>query len=284
MAAMTFLTYDTLLNLDVEITHVWRSKWTFVKIVYIASKYLAFLDGTSMLILFFNSSLSPSSCARLYSITTYFILAGIVFAEIILLVRTCALWGLSRYVLWYLIAFDVGSATLAIIKLRSSFQNNSIPFAPSPIPTVRRCFHVSNDKIDDAYIDFVCLVVAELNVLFLTLLRGVVHWRRSNSRLVHIFYRDGVLYLVSIPVISALNIAFFLSDNKNILFNMMLEPQRITHAVFASHLILNVRKLRSRNEGTGESRFDESTSASEPVSLQMKTMASSMAYETNTAD
>ena len=46
----------------------------------------------------------------------------------------------------------------------SEFSPQSPPVAPSPIPTIRRCFHVSDDKLDDAYIDFVCLVVAELSM------------------------------------------------------------------------------------------------------------------------
>ncbi len=117
----------------------------------------------------------------------------------ILLLRTYALWGLSRYVLWYIVVFDIVSDNqgvvvglptliprraaliLAVIKLRSSFQVNNfqcesvlaINFAlnlrrsisrPShPSPPLGVCFPFLGDKPDDVYIDFVCVMVAELS-------------------------------------------------------------------------------------------------------------------------
>ncbi|KLO16818.1 hypothetical protein SCHPADRAFT_193377 [Schizopora paradoxa] len=293
VAAVTFLAYDALLSLDDEIKYVWRSKWTFVKIVYIASKYLAFVDGTMILLVFLNPSLGLSACSTIYTASTYIILVGIALAELILLIRTCALWGLSRYVLWYLIAFDVGSAVLAVVKLSSSFQDDNFiceydlisyteltsnclfTVVPSPIPNIRNCFPIFGDKADGAYVDFLCVMAAELNVLVLTLWRGVMHWRRHSSRLVHIFYRDGIVYLVSLVVISATNVVFFVIDDSNYYYNVMLEPQRIAHAVLSAHLILNVREIGAQNGRMGYSQAG-SASVSEPVSLQMKTMASTL--------
>jgi len=150
LAAVTILAYDTLLSIDDEIIYVWRSKWTFV-------------SDTVRLQVYFDSNMGPSTCSTLYSATTYVMLAGIVLAETILLLRTYALWGLSRYVLWYIVVFDIGCAILAVIKLRSSFQVNNFQFVPSPIPTIRHCFPFLGDKPDDVYIDFVCVMAAELS-------------------------------------------------------------------------------------------------------------------------
>jgi len=268
LAAVTILAYDTLLSIDDEITHVWRSKWTFMKFMYIASKYLAFLDGSLILLVYFDSNMGSSTCSTIYSATTYIIVAGVVLTEIILLLRTYALWGLSRYVLWYIAVFDIGCVILAVIKLRSSMNVNNVRYVPSPIPTIRHCFPVFGDKRDEVYIDFMCVMAAELNVLLLTLWRGVRHWKRSGNQLVRIFYRDGVIYLVSLVVISSINVVINVIDDLNFYYNVMLESQRIAHAVLSAHLILNVRKLKERsNNLPGDADLD-----SVPVSLELKSL------------
>jgi len=281
LSAVTFLVYDTVLTLDDEIVHVWWTKWTFIKCLYISSKYLAFVDGVLVLLFLFDTELQHTTCLTLYSATTYVILVGIVLAEIILLMRTCALWGLSRYILWYLVAIDFGAATLAIVKLRSTYHIDKLSFVPSPIPTIRPCFAVFNDNVvDNVYIDFICVMAAELNVLLLTFWRGFVHWKRSTSPLINIFYRDGAVYLLSLLGISTVNVVFLVTQNSNFYWNMMLEPQRIVHAILSAHLILNVRKLGDRRS-PGGSLSGDTGSVAQSVSLEMKTMASTLASSTD---
>jgi len=278
LIAVTLLVYDTLLTLGDEILYIWRVKWTFIKCVYIASKYLAFVDGVLMLLFLFDTNLDHVTCFTLYSATTYVIIAGIVLAEIILLMRTCALWGLSRYILWYLILIDLAAVTVSVVKLRSSFHGNKLEFVPSPIPTIRPCFPVFQDTVvDNIYVDFICVMAIELNVLILTFWRGFLHWKRSTNPLIYVFYRDGVVYLVCLVAISATNVVFFLTQNTNFYWNVMLEPQRIVHAILAAHMIINVRRLGDRDRSIGTSLSGDTGSTPQPVSLEMKTMASTLA-------
>ncbi len=174
-----------LIHFILQITHVWRSKWTFMKFMYIASKYLAFLDGSLILLgmlwltlklqwltnsgykfisiqtwiigkeiasistIFVFSLLYTKTCSTIYSATTCqyqikfpesftnwcldIIVAGVVLTEVslslcmhcwplpdhyivvILLLRTYALWGLSRYVLWYIAVFDIVSDNQGVV-------------------------------------------------------------------------------------------------------------------------------------------------------------------------
>ncbi|KLO16824.1 hypothetical protein SCHPADRAFT_193856 [Schizopora paradoxa] len=282
LAAVTCLGYDTLLSLDDEITYVWRTQWSFVKILYIASKYLAYLDAVAFLIFFFNSNMTPSACLTLYSATSYVIVAGILIAEIILLMRTCALWGLSRYVLWYLVAFDFGAVALVVVELTKSLHVNKFQFVESPIPSIRRCFPIFSDSAVNTYVNYLCLIAVELNILLLTLWRGVLHWRRSGNQLIYIFYRDGVAYLVSLAAFSAVNVVFFKYFNTGFYWSIMLEPQRIAHAILASHLVLNIRKFR-HNNGAGHSLSGDVYASAAPVSFHMKPTMSATTASTCTS-
>jgi len=92
-----------------------------------------------------------------------------------------------------------------------------------------------------------------------------MHWKHSGSRLVRIFYRDGVIYLVSLVVISAINIVFSVIDDLNFYYDVMLEPQRIAHAV-----LVNGSNL------PGDTDLEHP-----PVSLELKSMAFTLASSTD---
>jgi len=108
-----------------------------------------------------------------------------------------------------------------------------------------------------------------------------MHWKHSGSRLVRIFYRDGVIYLVSLVVISAINIVFSVIDDLNFYYDVMLEPQRIAHAVLSAHLILNVRKLKERSRVNGSNLPGDTDLEHPPVSLELKSMAFTLASSTD---
>jgi len=96
----------------------------------------------------------------------------------------------------------------------------------------------------------------------------VARGKRSGNQLVRIFYRDGVIYLVSLVVISSINVVINVIDDLNFYYNVMLESQRIAHAVLSAHLILNVRKLKERSSNLpGDADLD-----SVSVSLELKSL------------
>ncbi|KAJ7620556.1 hypothetical protein DFH06DRAFT_1234202 [Mycena polygramma] len=81
VACMTLLIYDTVLNLDVECRHVWKSKWGVVKCLYLWTRYGTFIDTALALEKRVNLHIDPSSCRIFTDFDTIFAGLGIVVAE-----------------------------------------------------------------------------------------------------------------------------------------------------------------------------------------------------------
>lgn len=47
----TMFLYDYLLTLGMEVDLVWSSKWTFMKVLYLAQRYLPFVDAVALCLL-----------------------------------------------------------------------------------------------------------------------------------------------------------------------------------------------------------------------------------------
>ncbi|KLO07756.1 hypothetical protein SCHPADRAFT_634829 [Schizopora paradoxa] len=240
VCAVTLLFYDTLINIEDEVNCIWRQKWSLTKYVYIASKYLAFVDSGLTLDILFRRGQSPEECFHKYTAITYVLIIGMVLAEIILLLRTWAIWALSRWILIYLVVIDSAFTIYGLSKLHHSL--GGFQFArESPLPSLRPCFPEFLLHTNGIYIDYVCIMLAECNILALTLWRGIVQWRGCDNTLINIFYRDGIMYFVCLFVISGVNVLLYTTQNRTMDWMLLVEPQRIAHAILAARLVLNVR-------------------------------------------
>jgi len=192
LCAFTLLVYDSFLNIEDEIKYIWCKEWTFVKCVYLSSKYLAFVDAALTANLLLKHGLSSHECMSLYKTVVSLVWIGVVLAEVILQCHAWAISGLSRYVLGYLVVTDIIFFGLTLMSLVRSFEGFQF-MAQSPISIIRPCFPKKTLPGNFIYIDYICIMVAETNVLIIMLWRGVVQWRGSGIALVHILYRDGMV-------------------------------------------------------------------------------------------
>ncbi|KAJ7166589.1 hypothetical protein C8R46DRAFT_264135 [Mycena filopes] len=121
--SLTLLVYDTLLQINEEYRHVWRSRWTVIKCLYLWTRYSTFI---SIIMSFVNltdhrlpSPHSVPACNKVTMFTTAFSGSIIGITELILMVRTYTLYERSRrllaffFLLWFSIA---GVAIWAVSK------------------------------------------------------------------------------------------------------------------------------------------------------------------------
>ncbi|KAJ6526633.1 hypothetical protein DFH09DRAFT_1328475 [Mycena vulgaris] len=69
-SSLTLLTYDTVIHLDQEYTHVWASKWTFIKCLYLWTRYSTFIDTVLAFIERLDVFADPATCKRVMSFNT----------------------------------------------------------------------------------------------------------------------------------------------------------------------------------------------------------------------
>ncbi|KAJ3481070.1 hypothetical protein NLI96_g7911 [Meripilus lineatus] len=132
VAAAALLLYDCVLTLHSEAAYIWPTRFNFVKALFFLTRYMAFADVAFVLYYQLMPNIDVDGCRMAYDISGWLILAGIVIAETILIVRTWAIWGRSLKVALILCGIGLSEAIPAIV-IEEVFLR-SIVFSPLSDP------------------------------------------------------------------------------------------------------------------------------------------------------
>ncbi|KAJ7778498.1 hypothetical protein B0H16DRAFT_888843 [Mycena metata] len=120
-AFFTFLTWDTVANFGNEYAYIWRSPSSFIKFLYLWTRYGTFFD-TLLPILRWNVAIGASSCLIVSKFQGIFTAFGIAITEAILMVRTYALYERSKN--WWCFSVSCGCPLSgSVYGLPSTGQN-----------------------------------------------------------------------------------------------------------------------------------------------------------------
>jgi len=242
IASVVVLVQDTVLGLPDEIEYIWLSKWTFTKFIYLLTRYFAFIHASLMFIYLFDTDLSskPGICWEIDAIISYMIVIGVVIAGVILGKRTYAAWELSRRVLIYLIIFGMGIVGYMVFDLHILLGH--LHYDLSPVPSIAPCISVDHPR--KYYVICICLMVADINMLTLTLFKALSHWSKNSCRLVHTLFRDGVFCMLCLVLLSTLNVVVLITEQDSLYYSMMTEYIRPKLQNFGCNLIYS-RSIRT---------------------------------------
>ncbi|KAJ7778497.1 hypothetical protein B0H16DRAFT_888790 [Mycena metata] len=192
-AFFTFLTWDTVANFGNEYTYIWRSPSSFIKFLYLWTRYGTFFD-TLLPILRWNVAIGASSCLIVSKFQGIFTAFGIAITEAILMVRTYALYERSKKlvvffcVMWLSI---VGVSLWAAIH----WTESGLQLGEGGGLVCLNSYRSSNV----VFVTYGSLLFGETVIVLLTLRKAIQTWsltvsRYHPSRLVVNFYRDGIIY------------------------------------------------------------------------------------------
>lgn len=251
VCAYSLLVYDYFLTLDREVRLVWGAKWNITKILFVLTRYPVFADSAMVLYHNVGHNLSTRMCKSMYNVTGWMFLWGIGIAELILIIRTWAIWGRDARIGLGLFAGFIG-----LWIANSYFLNEfltSLKFLPaqSISPFLQGCLPVAGGNV--LYIDFVLLMVFETIVLALTVIKMVYSFRKSTSPVVISLYRDGILFYIYLFAISLVNVVVLLTTPREYA-NLLSSLQRSLHSMLSARLLLNLREaaIRSRVLADGD--------------------------------
>jgi len=237
VSAVTLLLYNTAIGFS-DVAHlIWRQRWSFGKILYIFTRYGCFIDATTALWYSFSAELSPESCRILYQFANYMMNVGINISQV-LLIRAYAIWERKGYILAYSCVIQVVAMIASFILLKQS--NKSVTFESPPFPTIVPCIPILGNNT--MFVSFCVVVIVEFNFLCTLLVKGLSQWRRESTPLIHTLCRDGIVYFVALFFVCLINVAFLLKEFNSPYFYIATEHQRVFHSIFASRVIINVRK------------------------------------------
>ncbi|KAF9459072.1 hypothetical protein BDZ94DRAFT_1269120 [Collybia nuda] len=226
--------------------HIWKPKGISGKILFSLTRYLPFLYLP--LCLFTDSlheGVSPKTCSILISVIMWPAYLGIMVSEIILLLRTFALWGKNRTLLISLSIFlgCIGGVCIPMIII----YIRSRQYQTIPSPTSSSCSFTEDSKMK--IIVLVLILLNETVIFIFTIWIGVNRYRHTMTPLVLVLYRDGVLYYAFIIGISCSYI-FVMTTNPGIYHHLFFIFQCTMHNILTSRIILHTRDVAAGRGGS----------------------------------
>jgi len=242
-AIAALLVYDLICTVDQEVEYVWTAPCSIGTIMFVLNRYLPLIDTFISLHLLTTQN-TPENCVQGFKVVTWFILLGQALAEIILMLRTYALWERKRAMLitlWVLSAFTFIPAIIV-----TSFELDSLQYGPPTIHGQAGCFLRRASKV--IFIAYVLLIMCESIIVTLTMIKAVSHLRRSHSPWIVKMYKDGFLFYIYVLTISVVNVVIPVAAPPAYA-NWFATPLRVFHSIFCTRVLLFIFGQRLR-EGT----------------------------------
>ncbi|KAF9553023.1 hypothetical protein CPC08DRAFT_714104 [Agrocybe pediades] len=245
VAAACLYVYDYFLTIGMEVELVWKTRWSFINVLYIAQRYMPAIDTCFIGMWRQLGFLSLDQCKILPYFTGFFYMTGFMLSEMLLSFRVWALWHNSK-------KLAIGLPILFVMVWAPSYYAmflyvNSLGYAPSPLPGTRGCFTVAaGEQVIGAWSG---ILVWNTVTLGLSLIHGIKSYRAGiTPKLAAVIYRDGAYYYIFLFIFSALNIVFTLTlqpSHKVLVMSL----ERILHSMFASRVLLHMRSSAKVNVG-----------------------------------
>ncbi|KAJ7128660.1 hypothetical protein C8R44DRAFT_873354 [Mycena epipterygia] len=214
LACATVLVYDWLCTLDQEISHVWARPWSTGTLFFVFNRYLPFIDvlislsGAPTPFTYYLrlsrltaklTRISPEQCLTRFKFVGWLTIFGIFLSEVILMLRTYALWERKRGVLISLTILSVCTVipTAVFVQLELA----SLEYVPTD--GVGCSLAKASSIIIFAYL---MLMISETTIVVLTTIKACQALRHSRQPWLVQLYRDGILFYVYLLAISLANI------------------------------------------------------------------------------
>ncbi|KAF9039378.1 hypothetical protein BJ165DRAFT_384197 [Panaeolus papilionaceus] len=175
---------------------------------------------------------TPEQCHKEYSIVTWVNTFGIIVSQIVLLLRTLAIWERKPLMAWFLVALFLCTVTPSLIIVH--FYLKTLRFVPVNPLIKYGCSLESSSGL--LLVNYVLVLFSETTIVILTFIRGIKHLRHSNSHWVRELYASGFAFYVFLLVVTVANLIypFVASPSLKSLFS---DPQRALHALLCNHVI-----------------------------------------------
>ncbi|KAH7094038.1 hypothetical protein BKA62DRAFT_834411 [Auriculariales sp. MPI-PUGE-AT-0066] len=185
VVGISALLFDWCITLDLEVEHIWQRKWSCFSYLWIALRYFPILMYAVAAYTVFQTSWEPEAMTAHYPLThsvfrcdhlavlpTIFVIALVLIAHIVFALRTYALYGRSRMII-YVFAFDE----------RLTY-----------VPKGYGCIPASPRKVQG----------------ILTWSTPFVYDSMSKIPIVHIMIRDGVVYFGLMCLFYGVNVLLYI--------------------------------------------------------------------------
>ncbi|KAF9072402.1 hypothetical protein BDP27DRAFT_411397 [Rhodocollybia butyracea] len=234
LVSQVLLVYDYSCTLNQELEFIWSKPLSVGSLLFFVNRYLPFLDtvGMSVILDFKSDMFTDAQCKRHFRLTAWLMFVGMLLSEVILTLRTSALWGRKPAVDISFVCLAIASAAPAIYFLH--LEMSSLDFG-SPFANPGCISAKSNNTI---FIVFGILAFYEFVIAVFTAIKAHKHMRCTQSPWVVQIYREGLLFYVYMFVFSVINACI---AGRNPELGAPLQTlQRVFHSILCNRVLFMI--------------------------------------------
>jgi len=234
--------YDYSWTLRREIKFIWHSPWTYTKVLFLLIRYMAFFNAVICVFEQMTIQVSTETCEVMSRMTTWFMVIQIFFSEVVLCIRTWAVWNREKSIgiglVILMLSFLVSECVLLSRFLRS------VKYEPSPFPEFKGCFAIKT--LPDLWANYVPMTIVQCIIFALVVISAFRSYRQGfNGELAHVIHKDGVLFYVYLLCFTTVNLITTIVLPLDII-DMLSPLQNILYAVLTIRIIINIREVNNK--------------------------------------
>lgn len=243
LCILTLMVHDWLVLLRDEVKHFWRTKWSFTKILYLVSRYGPFLDMPILTVLQTapGGAMGHNACNILYKIVAWNMTLGLPISEIILILRTNAIYSKSKRVIIPLSIVYVISVAAGIAI---TVHHKVVVSGPQPSNLFNACSIVREDG--RTWFVLLLFLIFELLIVILTVWKGIRDLY-SSTPLFRALYRDSVAFFLALFGVT-LSAILILALAPLQYAGIAVTYARVVHSIICCRILLNLRRAAKASD------------------------------------
>ncbi|KDR86024.1 hypothetical protein GALMADRAFT_235216 [Galerina marginata CBS 339.88] len=253
LASNAIIFYDQLITFDLEVNSIWKSRWTFAKVLFLVNRYYGLASAIFNTYAFFAPKFSEKAsaiCVEFYLWEGWTGLVGCMLADIILQMRIYALYTKNKRVTSLMMGFFVICFALSAWIMGSSLKG----LTAASTQIIGGQFCVSPLIPPHFYIFWIPMLSFELLLCSLAVIRAYESYHASGNpvfnghRLFSILIRDSLVYFFAIGVTYLTCLVVWILE-PNILLEAPIGFSLAISCTLGSRMILNLREPSREQEG-----------------------------------
>ncbi|KZO89618.1 hypothetical protein CALVIDRAFT_603540 [Calocera viscosa TUFC12733] len=233
VSALCLVTYDYFLTFEKERRFIWGAAWTPGTVLFIAIRYLPFIDLSLIIYDQTNPGASEGICTAVIWWYQFSCIIAIVLTDWVIGLRTWAIWGRSNVCAVLVAAAWIGATAGSLYFQVTALKEDTYYPTPAGFELPGCIFYTSDiATLTNMYTIY---AVYETLIFIATLVRGVGHLRYAPAQLMSVLYRDGILFFLAILNIIMLKVSPNWAYGLTAIYRAM-------NAIMPERIILNLRE------------------------------------------
>jgi len=241
-AAVLFI-YDYILTLKLEIKLIWYSPWNYTKVLFLQIRYLTFVDTFLILYYQITPNLPAKWCEFAFPAAMWIATLKMFLAEVVLAIRTWAVWHRNRAVGIGLAALTIGNLITQCVINGITLSKHALEYESPLYPGFRGC-HVEPLNNGALLPNYAALTGVEAIVLALMIISAFRSYKHGHmGEFSHVIHRDAIMFYVVLLSISVANVAIPLALPNNYYDTLtVLTPlEEVLYSILTARIMLNIR-------------------------------------------